>query len=159
MNNLEKLITDCLQTVNFTNRYIEICNSYPYYDERKNIKKAEIKQILDSENLDFKISGNENCFFKDYEFGDLNMRFLIGYKSGFIDALINFWNEDQTIQLCGGLITYCKYIDEKFSEKVKYRFPISTNQIMAKEIILKVVGLHKDFLYEFDSQWKNYLQQ
>ena len=153
MENLIQIIKDSLGAVDFANKYIDICNDYPNFDNGQNLKKAEIKKILDSEKLAFKISGNENCFYKDYDFNSFKLRFLVGYKYGFIDALYNFWNNDSTVRILGGFKTHCESIDPNFEKKVKYRFPISTNEHMAKEIILKIIELHETFINEFSKRF------
>ena len=159
MSYVEPIIKKSLERADFTSLYIDLCNSYSNFDNGKNIKKADIKSFLDKEGLQYKIAGSENCFYRDYDFEKFKLRFLVGYKHGFIDALYNFWNDDFSIRVLGGFKTYCEMTDPDFDQKVKYRFPISCSESMATEIILKVLELHERFLTEFKENYKNYLQQ
>ncbi len=135
-----------LKSSNFTDRYIELCNNFTKYDNSYNLKLKEIRTILEDLKIDFKISGTENCFFRDYTFDNYTYRFLISYKYGFIDTMFTYWNDDGTINVRGGLKKFCEMVDPSFGQKVKYKFPIATSIQEGRAIIDAIVKLHNDYI-------------
>lgn len=144
-----------LQHVDFSQRFIRLCNSYSDYDNRKNIVKSEIQELLKSWDIEFKLTASENCFYKDYKFGEIHFRFLVEYKHGFIDPKYNFWNDSLEIQILGAFQTYCEFVDPSFNEKVDYRFPISTSKEEAQTILSEIIKMHRAFLDALNTRIEN----
>lgn len=146
---MEELIREVLILVNFSERYIQICKSFNDFENGISLNKQAISEILSDADFDLKFSAREKLFYKDYNYKHLNLRFLLPYKYGFIDCMYAFWNEDNTERVRGSFGTMSNLVDQEFSSKVDYKFPIATCEYELKEIINRLVTLHSDFILKF----------
>ncbi len=94
-------------------------------------------------------SAKESLFYKDYEFPEFKFRFILPYKSGFIDCSYVYWNDDNSIRIYGGNRENLRLGNSNLMESLKNLMPIATNLIDLEKIIKKVIVLHLKFTESF----------
>ncbi|QAR30538.1 hypothetical protein EQP59_03795 [Ornithobacterium rhinotracheale] len=145
---MENKLIMILEEINFTSRYIALCNKFSDFNNGINFSKQEILNCLINNNIQMKFIPKEKLFFKDYFINDITIRFLFEYKYGCIDC--RYWifkNEDTVFN--GSFREVSLVEDKGFNEKVSYRFPIATSLHDLQEILKKIIELNSDFIIEF----------
>lgn len=141
---MDDKIIEILNNINFTNRYIVLCNRFSDYNNGLNFTKQEMLAIIDK-SIQLEFSSKEKVFFKDYLIKNFNVRFLLGYKYGFIDCRYWISEGDETI-MNGSFREIALMEDKEFNEKVSYRFPIATSIDDLKYILNKITSLNDEFI-------------
>lgn len=149
---MEELVKESLRSVSFSERYIELCNSYNDFENGGSFKKQTISDILRDTDSQLKYSSREKLYFKDYKYKDINLRFVLPYKYGFIDCMYALWDDDNTERIRGSFATLSSLIDPEFSSKVSHKFPIATCECELKDIINSLLVLHNNFVKMYEEK-------
>jgi len=147
---MKEAIKRTLINVNFSERYITICNKFTDFNNRKNFKKKELQEILTRMNSDLKYSSRESIFLKDYKFGNITVRIIVPFKSGLIDCTYAIWTEGFKERVNDSFFGIATIEKPDIESKVQgYKFPIATS-VDELEIILKeIIELHNNFIDEY----------
>ena len=158
MNNLtiKKIIKLSLEEISFEEQYTLLCKKYNDFENSQNVKSSDVKNILVEMGFLMKSSAKESLFYRDYQFKDFCLRFILSYKYGIIDCSDLYWNEDNSIRIYGGFSSYIEELNSEVKNILKYLSPISTNDKDLKNIILKMISIHISFLYLFSSKIEKY---
>lgn len=141
MKNIEKTLSD----IGFAKRYILLCNKFSDFNNGKNFTKKDIIGIFNKDAFNMEFNSKESLFFKNYVVANLMIRFLFGYKYGFIDC--RYWILEYNETLLNGSFREIALMEDKeFNEKVAYRFPIATSLSDLKDILDSIFNLNDDFI-------------
>lgn len=67
-------------------KYAKVCKLQSDLDNCKGITKLQAKELKLKHNIDFKLSGKDRMFYKDYEIGKITIRLMVPYGHGMIDS-------------------------------------------------------------------------
>jgi hypothetical protein len=148
---LLNIIKKSVKEIGFAESFFQLCNEYNDYENRFSVKNADVKLILNEINFDMKNSAKESLFYTDYEFLEFKLRFILPYKTGFIDCSYLFWNDDNSIRIYGGNRENFKLGNATLIESLNNLMPIATSLINLKIIITKLIDLHLKFMESFES--------
>lgn len=149
---MKEKVKGILEQIDFAARYIKLCNQFADYDHAMNFNKEDIEEVLNHNEGGFKYSSKEKLFSKDYLFAGFNLRFVIGFKYGFIDGLYAFWSNDEATKLRGGFGTISTIQDPDFESKVAYKFPIASSREELELILNTITQLHHDFISHLEKK-------
>jgi hypothetical protein len=158
MNNLtiKKIIKISLEEISFEEQYTLLCKKFNDFENSQNVKSNDVKNILVEMGFLMKSSAKESLFYKDYQYKDFCLRFILSYKNGIINCSDLYWNEDNSIRIYGGFSSYLVEMNSEVKKILKYLSPISTNDTDLKKIILKMISIHISFLELFSFKMEKY---
>jgi len=147
---MRERVVQVVQRVNFSKRYIDLCNRFADFDNGAKFTKEEVKEIIAKLNGDLKFSSREKLFLKDYLFDEVNMRIILSYNYGFIDCTYAFWTDGYKERLNDSFFGISLLQDEEVESKVNYKFPIATSTIDLEEIVGEILRINKDVVHYFE---------
>ncbi len=148
---MKKEILEILIKINLDKDYIQLCTDYCDFNNSANFKRKDVEPIIKSYDPAYKYISVDRTFMKEFLFGDLTVRFFIGFKSGITGFGYLIWKEGENQNYYkGNLLTLTELIDPRFEEKVKYKSPIATSVKEYDVILSKIFKLYNDFKLEFE---------
>jgi hypothetical protein len=132
--------------------YAELCEKFWTSNNRKGLIKDEAKEIKKELNLDFKLAGTDRMFYKDYFWGNIQLRFMIPYGHGMIDCSYRVFSpmSDNSIPS----FSYRQIVRSVTGEFDNYErtFPTNTNIEQYKEILKFILELNNKIIQLFEDE-------
>ena len=142
---MEEIINKVLKEIHFAQRFTELCNSFPNFDNGINFRKSVIIPILQEHNMNMTYASREKLFYTDIDHKNISIRFSFSTKHGFVEAFYVFRSTDGS-RVLGRFNSIAKIENEDFDNNVKHPFPIATSVEDLKSILDTVFKLHQDFI-------------
>ncbi|HMM02488.1 MULTISPECIES: hypothetical protein [unclassified Dysgonomonas] len=143
---MENKLIDILNKIEFSKKYIDICNRYSDFDNGKNFQKKDILEILLMNKIDMEFSSKEKLFYKDYFISNYIIRFLFSFKYGFIECFYTIRYNDDSENISGRFNSIATLQNADFNNMVKHKFPIATSIEDLQNILNELLRIHNDFI-------------
>lgn len=143
---MKKLIKEILTDIQFPERYRKLCNQFSDINKGISFRKFEISSVLDGSKADMEYSSKGKFFFKVYYFGQVNLRFILPYKYGFIDCMYIVWDTKSSNRIRGSFAAIALLSVPDFLDWIPNRFPIASSKSELEEIVTSLLYIHQDFL-------------
>lgn len=156
---MKERVVQVVQRVNFSKRYIDLCNRFADFDNGAKFTKQEVREVITRFDGDLNFSSREKLFLKDYLFGEIYMRIILSYNYGFIDCTYSFWTEGYKERLNDSFFGISSLQDKDVESKVKYKFPIATSTMDLEEIVGEILNINNDVVHCFEKISKAYLEE
>ena len=136
--------------------YVQLCKNSWDFDNRKGLKKNEALEIKNQLELDFKLAGVERMFYKDYYFGNIQLRFMVPYGHGMIDCSYRVFSpmSDNSIPS----FSYRQIVQSITGdfENNEQTFPMNTSTEEYKEILKFILRLNEKITKLFDHEFSEF---
>ena len=64
---MKRLIYNVLKEIHFAEKYVELCNSFPNFDNGINFRRSVIITMLEEHNLNMTYASREKLFYTDID--------------------------------------------------------------------------------------------
>ena len=153
-NEFEQLCISILSRLQNKKAYVELCKDTWDYENCKGLIKKEAQEVKKEFDLDFKLAGTERMFYKDYNFPNLELRFMIPYGHGMIDSSYRGFSESEKTFLDFSLRRVVKSVTGDF-ENPEFTFPMNTNLSEFKESLKFILDLNKEIIEIIENETLN----
>jgi len=151
----KKICENVLSRLNHKSEYSKLCKDLSDFDNRKSLIKDNALEIIKEFELDFKISGSDKMFYKDYFFGDFQLRFMIPYGHGMVDCAYRVFRgmTDNSIpHFSYRSISEC---NKRHEDDYIMTFPIITSIEEYKTTLKLILQINEDFIKLFADELSN----
>ena len=143
---MKEKILIAFKKVDFSNRYMNLCNKFDDFDNGVKFHNNDVANSIAQVNGELRYSSKENLFIKDYSINEINARFILSFKYGFIDCTYAFWTEGFKERLNESLYGIALMLDRDVESKITYKFPIATNMKDLDEIVKEVLEINSEVM-------------
>lgn len=142
----QQICDSIIQGIESKEEYVQLCKDSWDFDNCKGLKKSEAQEIKNSFQLDFKLAGSEKMFYKDYHFGELQLRFMIPYGHGMMDCSYRVFKgmTDNSIPS----FSYREIVKSVTSEfdNPEYTFPMNSNTEEFQKQLKTILNINEQIL-------------
>ncbi|MCD8438388.1 hypothetical protein LNI90_11505 [Tenacibaculum dicentrarchi] len=150
----EQLCVSILRRLHNKKAYVELCKNTWNFENCKGLIKKEAKEVKKEFDLDFKLAGTERMFYKDYNFPNLKLRFMIPYGCGMIDSSYRGFSESENTLLDFSLRRVVKSVTGDI-ENPEFTFPMSTNLSEFKESLKFILNVNEEIIEIIENETLN----
>lgn len=93
---MKEKIKSILANLGFTNKFNELCDAFKESEAQCSFKSNDLKPIVDKYFDNFSAYPKENLFTMTSKVHDINIKFNLTYKYGYIECSFAFWNDELT---------------------------------------------------------------
>ena len=138
-----------LLNLKYKSEYKKLCKDLSDYDNHKNIIKKEALRIKKELKLDFNVAGSDKMFYKDYYFGDLQLRFMTSYGYGMIGSSYRVFKGMKDNSIPSFSYRKISESNKRHEEDYIMTYPIITNIEQYKTVLKLVLKINEDFIRLF----------